>query len=174
MPGYRFSGSSRRCGPFGGPRCARRRRLGLVEVVDISLWGGLGPATGSVLVAAAFLTAAMTAFLGVGGGVVMLAVMAFVLPAPAVIPLHGIVQLASNGGRAGVLGRHARWDVVLWFVVGSVVGVAAGGRVAVALPDAILKLVLAGFILYAVWGPMPRFDRGGPVTRAGGASSRRF
>jgi len=137
-------------------------------------FGGLSPVDVATLTAASFLTAAMTAAVGVGGGVLMLAVMAFVLPAPAIIPVHGIVQLASNLGRAGVLGRFARWTTVLWFCVGGVIGVAFGGQIAVGLSANALELLLAGFILVSIWGPMPRFERAGAAAFAVGGAIASF
>ena len=47
-----------------------------------------------------FFTSAMTAAAGIGGGVVLLAIMATVYPPAVLIPVHGMVQLGSNGGRA--------------------------------------------------------------------------
>lgn len=48
------------------------------------------------------LTAAFTSFFttcfGIGGGVMLLGVMAQVLPPQLIIPLHGAVQLGSNAG----------------------------------------------------------------------------
>lgn len=61
---------------------------------DLSLWAVLA------LVATACLTSAMTAALGIGGGVLLLAIMSMLLPAAAIIPLHGLVQLGSNANRA--------------------------------------------------------------------------
>ncbi|MDY0191288.1 MAG: hypothetical protein RBR22_11190, partial [Desulfuromonas sp.] len=61
-----------------------------VVPVGLPVWAVL------VLIVTACLTSAMTAALGVGGGVLLLAVMSMLLPAAAIIPLHGLVQLGSN------------------------------------------------------------------------------
>ena len=123
---------------------------------DVSL------AASATLVIAAFFTAALTAAVGLGGGILLLALMALFVPAAAIVPLHGVVQLASNAGRALVQGRHARASVVAWFALGAIFGVVAGGQVVFALPPAVLRGVLAVFLLYAVWGPRPRIGRAGP------------
>ena len=52
-----------------------------------------------VLVVACFITATISGILGMAGGVTLLGVMTALLPAPTVVPLHGIVQLASNWTR---------------------------------------------------------------------------
>ena len=52
-----------------------------------------------LLVATSFVTSALTAGLGIGGGVALLAVMAYGMPVAALIPVHGVVQIGSNLGR---------------------------------------------------------------------------
>lgn len=128
----------------------------------------------SLLVVASFFTAALTAAVGLGGGVLLLALMAFTVPAPAIIPLHGVVQLASNSGRAIVQGRHADRAVVLWFALGSLVGVWVGGQVAFALPAPALQLILAGFILFTVWSRPPSVRRTSPWVLALGGLAASF
>ncbi len=103
-----------------------------------------------VLISAA--TSFVTAAAGIGGGVLLLAVMAVMVPAPAIIPVHGAVQIGSNGGRTLILSRHIERSVLLPFVAGSVLGAGLGGLVAVQLPPAILKIGLGCFILWSVWG----------------------
>ena len=54
-------------------------------------------ATGLVLLS--FLTSAITASLGLGGGLILLVALASFLPPLVVIPIHAVVQLGSNFGR---------------------------------------------------------------------------
>lgn len=105
------------------------------------------------LVAAAFVTAAISAAFGIGGGVAMLAVMLAVLPPAIVLPIHAIVQTGSNLGRAATLRRHVHWPVLGWFSIGTVIGIVAASLVFVALPTAVLSTILGLFILWTVWGP---------------------
>jgi uncharacterized membrane protein YfcA len=130
--------------------------------------------SGLVLVAVAFLGSAITAGLGIGGGITVIVTLASLVPAAAVIPIHGVVQLGSNIGRAAVQRAHIDWPIVGYFILGSLIGAAAGGSVVVQLPEPMLKAVIALFILYAIWGPM-RFgmSRFGPVRLAvaGGVST---
>ena len=114
---------------------------------------GLGAAWAVALVAAAFITAAISAAFGIGGGVAMLAVMLVVLPPATVLPIHGIVQAGANAGRVFTLRRHIRTSMLSWFTVGTVVGVVAASLVLVALPTATLQIILGLFILWTVWGP---------------------
>ena len=56
-----------------------------------------------LLIAASLVTSFITAAFGIGGGVVLLAFLALVLPPVALIPVHGVVQLGSNGGRVAIM-----------------------------------------------------------------------
>lgn len=105
------------------------------------------------LLAVSFVASFLTAAAGIGGGVLMLASIASALPAAAIIPVHGVIQIGSNGGRALLLRAHVHGRVFAWFVGGSVLGVAAGGSVYAVLDPDTLRLILGLFILYSVWGP---------------------
>lgn len=108
-----------------------------------------------VLVASAALTAALTAGLGIGGGVLLLGIMALLVPASALIATHGVVQIGSNVGRTALMWRHVERRLLLPFVLGAVIGAASGGAIAWQLPEALLNGALGLFILYAVWGRWP-------------------
>jgi len=114
------------------------------------------PWLAAALVVLSFFTSLLTATAGLGGGVIMLAAMASVMPPLAVIPTHGVIQLGSNAGRAYVMRHAVNRPVVAWFAGGAVVGAVIGGSLFVALPGATLKLILGLFILYSVWGPKLR------------------
>ncbi len=75
-----------------------------------------------VLVVTSFFTSMMTATLGIGGGVLLLAVMAGTMPVSALIPVHGLVQLGSNGNRALMMARHIDWSMLKYFSLGAIVG----------------------------------------------------
>lgn len=108
-----------------------------------------------ILILTAGLASLMTAVLGLGGGLLMLAVMAQMVPPVALIPAHGIVQLGSNGNRAFMLRRHIDWSVVLVFVMGATVGAIAASFIVVQLPIMLIELTVGCFILLMVWGPKP-------------------
>ena len=116
------------------------------------------------LIAFSYITSAVTAAFGLGGGVMMLAAMASILPALAVIPVHGAVQLGSNGGRALMMRQHVDWQILRYFVIGSLVGAAIASQIVVVLPREILRLVLGAFILWVVWAPKLTKRQVGPGT----------
>lgn len=132
----------------------------------LSLPGDMSLSVYLLLVGMAGFTSLLTASLGAGGGVMLLAVMAQVLPPAVIIPLHGVVQLGSNGGRALMAWRHIDWKTLGPFLAGAVLGALLGALVLVRLPPAVLYLCIAGFILYLCWGPkLPKLVLG-PVGTA--------
>lgn len=106
-----------------------------------------------ILVAAAFLTATLSGFLGMGGGILLLTVMAAYFPPAVLIPFHGAVQLVSNSVRATLSWRDISWRILLPMVAGSVVGAVAGSRIVVTLPEAGYQAVMGLFILVMTWMP---------------------
>jgi len=108
------------------------------------------------LVALSALTSSMTAAFGLGGGSLLIAVMSLMMPAAIVVPVHGAVQLGSNGGRAILRRAFIQWRFAGWFVLGSLFGALAGGGIAARLPDSIFKALIALFLLYSLFSPRPK------------------
>jgi len=103
------------------------------------------------LIILSFFTSMLTAAMGIGGGTVLLAVMAQIVPAKAIVPVHGVVQLGSNTGRALIMLKHVDKPFLLYFALGCIVGALIGGQIAFSLPADILRLTLGLFILFTVW-----------------------
>jgi len=112
------------------------------------------------LVALSFVTSALTASMGAGGGLLMLAAMAGLMPAMAVIPVHGLVQLGSNAGRALMARQHIARRPTGLILGGAALGTVAGSLVLFQLPVDWLQVAVAVFILLVVWAPLPRFGSG--------------
>lgn len=124
---------------------------------DVPAWGA------AAMLAAAAIGGFVTAAFGIGGGIMLLAVMTVFLPVPAAIPLHGVVQIGSNAGRTALLYRAIRWPVLAAFAAGGLIGAAAGSRILVAVPAAWIELALGLFILASCWLPTPAPARGSLV-----------
>ena len=131
---------------------------------------GIGLAAAAFLIFASFFTSALTAAMGLGGGVAMLALLGIFIPVAALIPVHGAVQLGSNTGRAWRQRENVRWSVAGPFIAGSFVGAAIGAFVVVQLPDAVMKIVLGAFIVLITWVSIPGFDRIGKAGIAVGST----
>jgi uncharacterized membrane protein YfcA len=69
-----------------------------------------------LLIAAVFLTSALSGAIGMGGGVTLLGVMANLLPPPAVVPIHGVIQLTGNTTRTLNLWKKIAWRPVVLYV----------------------------------------------------------
>ncbi|SLM64980.1 MULTISPECIES: sulfite exporter TauE/SafE family protein [Dickeya] len=111
----------------------------------------ISPLFAGILVLSSFLTSALTAAMGLGGGVTLLAIMGLGMPVSSLLPVHGIVQLGSNLSRTLLQRRHVAWKLVWWFLAGSVIGIAAGSPVVVWIPESAAKIMLALFILWSVF-----------------------
>lgn len=141
----------------------------MLDAFAASLPDGVSTATALILVGASFLTSALTAAFGIGGGVAMLSIMGIQLPVAALIPVHGAVQLGSNTGRAIVQRRWIVWMAVLPFLAGGVIGAAFGAPFVVRIDDALLKIALGLFILVVTWTKLPALRQpGAPWFFAGG------
>jgi len=106
-----------------------------------------------LLIVLAFLTSAFNAVVGIGGGVLLIAVLTTLLPASAIVPIHGIVQLASNASRNLFSIKHTDWSIMPAFFAGASVGLIVGARAVVYFPVQYLPLVLGLFILLITWMP---------------------
>ena len=111
---------------------------------------GLSALAMAGLMVASFAGSFITASMGIGGGVMLLGVMAVLLPPAALIPVHGVVQLGSNTGRALLLLRSVDRAALPGFVVGALVGCAIGGAVVVDLPPRFVQLGVGLFVLWSI------------------------
>ncbi len=123
----------------------------------LDLWPALG------LVALSFFTSAITAAFSLGGGMLLLSVMVLILPATAIIPVHGLVQLGSNAGRVAIQRRHINWTMALPMIVGAIPGAMLGGRFVSLLPETVFGLAIGLFILVTSWIKLPKHPITGPL-----------
>lgn len=121
---------------------------------------GVGLSAALALVALSTLTSMLTASIGIGGGTLLLAAMAQAVPVAALVPVHGVVQLGSNTGRAILLAKSTAWALIAPFAVGATLGAAIGAAVVTQLPAAVLLLAIGSFVLVTTWIKMPAFGQG--------------
>ncbi len=101
----------------------------------------------------AFLTSTFTAIFGVGGGVLLIALMPGLLPPAAIIPVHAVVQLASNGSRVLFAWRTVEWRIVGRYAGGACLGALIGSEAVLVLNPEWIPLLLGTFILLLTWLP---------------------
>jgi uncharacterized membrane protein YfcA len=106
-----------------------------------------------LLISAAFLSSSLTAVLGLGGGMLLISVMSVFLPPVAVVPVHGVVQFASNASRGAFSPREIRRDILWPFLIGCLIGALVGSRLVLRVPSEYLPIPLGVFILLMTWLP---------------------
>ncbi len=107
----------------------------------------------SLLIIAAFLSSSLTAVLGLGGGMLLIAIMPLFLPPAAVVPIHGVVQFASNASRGAFSTHTIRRDLLWPFLLGCLLGSLAGSQIVLKVPSRFLPIPLGLFILCMTWLP---------------------
>ena len=76
-----------------------------------------------VLIISALITSSISSILGMGGGIILLGIMAIVIPnGYMVIALHGIIQLISNTTRTYVFRTHIKKKIIKEFLIGASIG----------------------------------------------------
>lgn len=101
----------------------------------------------------ALATSTLTAVVGFGGGIVLLALLLLVVDPVVAIPLHAAIQVASNGSRT-VIRRH---DVDWGIVARSSLLLLPAGALTIPLarsaPEGALQVAIAVTVLVATWVP---------------------
>ncbi|WP_419907141.1 sulfite exporter TauE/SafE family protein [Hoeflea sp.] len=129
----------------------------MASLAGLLLPDGLSTHFAALLIAASFVTSFITASVGIGGGATMIALMSYLVPSAALIPVHGAVQLGSNGGRTIILRDYVDWVKIAAFSVGAVIGAAVGAMIAVRLQSDVILIGLGAFIIVTTWIPIRHF-----------------
>ena len=119
-----------------------------------------------ILAIVALLTSMLSAVLGMGGGILLLATMFCFLSHADSIPTHAAVQIASNGTRVMAFLHNVDWRALRRFVCGAVPGAMVGMYLLWILgqperAEPYLKTLVGAFILVATYLPKPKGDGAG-------------
>lgn len=106
-----------------------------------------------ILLVSAFFTSMLSSVLGMGGGVSLLAVMMLFFPPTVLIPVHGIVQLFSNGVRTLIYFKSVVWYIFLPIAFGGLFGAYVGSKLVLNIPNEVYRPMLAIFLLFLTWRP---------------------
>ncbi len=104
-----------------------------------------------MMAGAIFFTCALTTSTGVGGGTLLLALMLQFMPPAAAIPVHGAVQIFSNGWRVWLLRENMQWPIILRFGIPMPLGIAAGLWLFQEMPKEWIQVLIGGFILLTLF-----------------------
>jgi uncharacterized membrane protein YfcA len=108
----------------------------------------------TILVTTALIGATISGMIGMAGGMLLLVVMSSVgLPLDVVIPIHGVVQLFSNGTRVVAFLKYVRWRPVLMVVVVGAPMPLLGMWLNTLLDENVTRLFIGLIVLYATWAP---------------------
>jgi uncharacterized membrane protein YfcA len=83
----------------------------------------------------------------------LISVMSVFLPAAAIVPVHGVVQFASNASRGAFSAKDIRRDILWPFLIGCLIGTLAGSRLVLKVPTGFLPMPMGIFILTMTWLP---------------------
>jgi uncharacterized membrane protein YfcA len=98
------------------------------------------------------LTALLSGIFGMAGGLILIGVLLALFPVPQAMILHAVTQMASNGWRALLWGRHIRWHSMAFYVAGCLVAVGLWS-LTLYVPDKAVALLMLGaspFVIRAV------------------------
>ncbi|MEW6056570.1 MAG: sulfite exporter TauE/SafE family protein [Bdellovibrionota bacterium] len=98
-------------------------------------------------------TSAVSATLGMAGGLILLSVLTMLVGTRDAIPLHGFAQFCSNGGRLFYLWRHIEWKIAARFSLLVIPGGFLGIKTANVLNVNGVQLIVAVVILWFIHGP---------------------
>lgn len=104
-----------------------------------------------LLALANLITSALTAITGVGGGMILIALMPLFVPAVAIVPVHGVTQLVSNGTRAWFGRKEINYQFFGQFVAGSLVGLLVFGVLIRFVHLSLIPLFIGIYILLITW-----------------------
>lgn len=116
----------------------------------------------TILIVAALATSALSAVIGMGGGILMLAVLFSFLEHGEAIPAHAAIQMCSNGTRVLAYLRNVHWPTILRFAIGALPGSVIGCLLLWKLgelgkeKDPWLKMAVGVYVLGATFLPKPK------------------
>lgn len=104
-----------------------------------------------ILCAASFVTAVVSAVLGMAGGIMLLAVLLLFLDPVIAIPIHAVVQLTSNSSRVVIHRNEIRRDMLIPFCLLLLPAGALTVPLVQHAPADALRLAVGAFVIVATW-----------------------
>jgi uncharacterized membrane protein YfcA len=111
------------------------------------------PTSLGLLAVVSLATSILSGIVGMAGGVVLLSVMLLFLAPLVALPLHGVVQLVSNGSRAWAQRRDVHWGIAARYSALLLPAGFVGLALLRSLPAAAAQAWIGAFVLVATWRP---------------------
>jgi len=96
-------------------------------------------------------TSLVAGVVGLGGGLMLIAILPSFLPIQALIPIHGFTQMFSNISRAYFGYKHIQFEVVPKFLIGSIIGVSIIALLLDMISIEYIPLFIGSYILLSLW-----------------------
>ena len=98
-----------------------------------------------------FFTSVVAAVVGIGGGMMLIAILPSFLPTNALIPIHGLTQVSSNLSRAYFGYKDIEFSVVPKFLLGSILGIVFFAGILSLISLDYVPLFIGIYILLSLW-----------------------
>ena len=107
---------------------------------------------GAALVAAVFVTSAISGIFGMAGGLILLGILLMLMPVGTAIAVQGMVQLIANGSRAWLSRAWINWSSLGFIIIG-LVAAAITLLILRYTPDLATVCIAIGLMPILVWIP---------------------
>jgi len=98
-----------------------------------------------------FFTSTIAGVVGIGGGMMLIAILPAFLPLNALIPVHGLTQMSSNFSRAFFGYKDVQYETIPKFLVGSIFGIALFASILSMISLEYVPLFIGFYILLSLW-----------------------
>ncbi|XOB63313.1 TSUP family transporter [Campylobacterota bacterium DY0563] len=98
-----------------------------------------------------FFTSTVAGIIGLGGGMILIAVLPSFLPINALVPVHGLTQLSSNLSRAYFGYKDIKLEVIPKFLFGSLIGISVFAGILYFISLEYVPLFIGFYILLSLW-----------------------
>ncbi len=98
-----------------------------------------------------FFTSTVAGVVGLGGGMMLIAILPAFLPLNALIPVHGLTQMSSNFSRAVFGYKDVQYETIPKFLLGSILGIALFASILSMISLEYVPLFIGIYILLSLW-----------------------
>ena len=98
-----------------------------------------------------FFTSTIAGIVGIGGGMMLVAILPTFLPINAIIPIHGLTQMSSNLSRAIFGYKSIQTEVIPKFLAGSILGIGFFASILYLISLQYVPLFIGIYILLSLW-----------------------
>ena len=104
--------------------------------------------TSALILITVLATSILSGVIGMAGGMILMALLAWLLPVPVAMMLHGVTQAGANGSRAWFLRDHVQWRVLPPYLIGAAICLGLFATLTF-VPERGIVLILVGLFPWA-------------------------